>query len=210
MKVPAIAKKSFDLLKNDPEYVRIVHDTISRLKKISQAFKRARQVHKIVDEYVEEVFQDKIVRELSPCKQGCTNCCYTEVSITEDEAELLVRKINGGVIIDHERLKKQAEVGDNQFFARLSYEERKCIFLDNNGSCSVYEDRPSVCRTNAVLGDSNQCDTRMELKSMRLVNTKKADMAIYASFYLAEKSGTLPEMIYEIMQSKQKVEDPSY
>lgn len=195
MRVPAVAKKSFDLLKDNPEYLAIVRDTLSRMKKLANSLKRAKYVHKEVDEFVAEVFSDPLVQKLSPCRQGCSACCHTQVSITADEAELLARKINNGVSIDMNLLEKQASVPADEYFSKLSFAERKCVFLDENGACKVYADRPSVCRTNAVLGTNEQCDTSNGQKDLRLVLTRKADMVVYASFYYSEGSGTLPELL---------------
>jgi Fe-S-cluster containining protein len=207
VRVPAIAKKSFDLLKNNPEYLVIVQDTLSRLKKLSNSLKRSKYIHKEVDEYVAEVFADPLVQKLSPCKEGCTACCHTQVSITKDEAELLARKIIfGGVEIDMNQLDNQARISADEYFSKLTFAERKCVFLDDNGACKVYADRPSVCRTNAVVGTKEQCDTSDGHKEMRLVLTRKADMIVYASFYFAEDSGTLPEMLQKALVAQKSVQ----
>jgi uncharacterized protein len=190
---------SFEQLKTNPVYMAIVQTILSKIKKLPNALKRAKFVHKTIDEYVEEVFADSLVKKLSPCKVGCSACCHTQVSVTHDEAELLVRKINGGISINLDQLDKQALVSSEDYIQKLSYEERACIFLDNEGACKVYADRPSVCRTNAVIGTNEQCDTRSGTKETRLVLTKKADMVVYASFYISEDSGTLPELVKKIM-----------
>lgn len=87
--------------------MNIVRSTLSRLKKLPNPVKRARFIHKTVDDYVAGVFSDPMVKKLSPCGEGCSACCHTQVSITADEAFLLVRKIKSGIEIDLNRLKKQ-------------------------------------------------------------------------------------------------------
>ncbi|MCM2351858.1 MAG: YkgJ family cysteine cluster protein [Bacteriovoracaceae bacterium] len=84
---------------------------------------------------------------------------------------------------------------DSDAFFKIQYEDRKCIFLGDDGACTVYEDRPSVCRTNAVIGDASQCDTSVSVQPVRLIKTPKSDVAIYAFFENAEASGTLPYMV---------------
>jgi Fe-S-cluster containining protein len=205
MLFPQVAKKSFDQLNRIPEFLAIVHSTINALKKLNSQ-KRAKFIHKKVDEYVKEVFEDPMVKKLSPCKAGCSACCHTQVSVTKDEAELLSKRIAAGLKIDFDRLSKQAStMNDVEQFFKLSFNDRKCIFLDDNQSCSVYADRPSVCRTNAVLGSSEQCDTTNGFQTTRLVLTKKADMVVYASFYFSDESGALPYMMGQVL-SKQKLE----
>ena len=185
----------------------IVQSTLSKIKKISNAVKRAKQVHQLVDEYVAEVFQDPLVTKLSPCKMGCSACCHTEVSVTMDEAELLAKKIKNGVTIDLDRLSLQAKHAEKENYFSMKFEDRKCVFLDEKGACRVYEDRPSVCRTNAVLGTNDQCDTSNSLKPLRLVLTRKADMVIYASFYQSQDNDSLPVMLNRVL-SKELIESP--
>lgn len=203
MNVPAIAKKSFDELKARPEFMHIVQTVLNKLQKISSHIKRTKLVHQLIDEYNTEVFAHPMVKDLSPCKMGCSFCCHTQVSVTEDEASILAQRIQEGVEIDQERLERQMFAGnDPQAFFRLNHLDRRCIFLDDHGRCRVYKDRPSVCRTNAVIGDSTQCDTSKTVQPTRLVMTKKADMVIYASFLFATKSGSLPNMVGTLLKDQ--------
>lgn len=196
MNVPAIAKKSFDELQKKPEFLSIVKKILKRIKRITSSLERARFIHKTIDEYNEEVFSHPLVKELSPCKLGCAACCHTQVSVTADEAELLARHINNGLDIDRNRLKSLMLAGnDSNKYYSIPFKERACIFLDNAGGCRVYEDRPAVCRTNAVIGPASQCDTSTSIQPTRLIRTPKADMVIYASFMFSKTSGSLPNMV---------------
>ena len=212
MNVPAIAKSTFELLRHFPEFLKITQTMVLHLNKIKSSLERARFFHNVVDEYNSKVFSHPIVKELMPCKSGCTGCCHTQVSITEDEAELLADNILNGVDIDFLSLEKQARVGNesSDFFA-ISYNERRCVFLDDKGACKVYKDRPAVCRTNAVLGDATQCDTssNAEVSSIRLVKTQESDMAIFGAFALAKSSGTLPVMLSQVFKNKNIVKSPN-
>lgn len=200
MNVPFIARKSFEEMKSQHEFVSIVHHIVDRLKKMTNKYKRAEYIHDLVDKYNQEVFTHPLVMQFSPCKRGCTACCHTQVSVTEDEAELLVKRIKSGVSIDHDRLKLQREAGnDGEVYFKIPYQDRQCVFLDDQGGCKVYEDRPSVCRTNAVLGSAEQCDTSQEIRPTRLVRTPQADMVIYGSFYIAKSSGSLPFMVGKLL-----------
>lgn len=205
MNVPAVAKSTFDLLRNQEEFLKITETLITHLNKIKNSLERARFVHNVVDEYNQKVFSHPILKNFMPCKAGCTGCCHTQVSITQDEAELLAHNIGNGVEIDYKLLEHQASVGnDSLAFFKIPYKERKCVFLDEKGSCKVYKDRPSVCRTNAVIGDPAQCDTSSNSGNgaIRLVKTEQADMAIVGSFAVAKESGTLPLMLSKVLKAK--------
>ncbi len=212
MNVPAIAKSTFELLRNQPEFLKITETMITHLNKIKSSLERARFVHNVVDEYNQKVFSHPILKELMPCKAGCTGCCHTQVSVTEDEAELLAHNISNGVQIDYKILDTQANAGNeaSAFFA-IPYKERRCVFLDANGACKVYKDRPSVCRTNAVVGDAAQCDTSTNAGqgALRLVKTQEADMAIVGAFAVAVESGTLPVMLSKVLKAKNAKENTS-
>ena len=199
MNFPAIAKKSYDLLKSQPAFSSITDFIVHHLKKMSSPLERARFVHNVVDEYNREIFAHPLVKELSPCKAGCSGCCHTQVSITEDEAQLLAARVQEGITINYSLLQKQNEaLNCSENFYKLSYDERKCVFLGTNGKCQVYEDRPSVCRTNAVLGEASQCSTKNGLdstQSLRLIKTSQSDMAIVGSFIASNASGNLAYML---------------
>lgn len=205
MNVPALAKRTFEELRNQNDFMSIVHSILDRLRMISSPIQRAKLVHKEVDRFNLEVFAHPLVKQFSPCKMGCDGCCHTQVSVTDDEAALLVLKINEGVSFSKQRLALQMEAENNsEAYYKISYADRRCIFLDDQGACKVYEHRPSVCRTNAVLGEASQCDTSVSIKPTRLIKTPKSDMVIYASFLFSKSSGTLPFMISKAMKEKKQ------
>ncbi|HXH74745.1 MAG TPA: YkgJ family cysteine cluster protein [Bacteriovoracaceae bacterium] len=200
MNVLGIVKKTFEELRNQPDYIAIVNYVVSRLKRLPTSEERAKFIHQVVDNHNQEVFSHPLVQQLSPCKMGCSACCHTQVSVTRDEARILITKIHEGYPIDLDLLKVQMAAGnDTKEFLKLDYKDRKCIFLKSDGACGVYEDRPSICRTNAVLGQAEQCDTSVEVKPTRLVRTPKADMAIYGSYLSSKSSGTLPHLIGDLL-----------
>lgn len=201
MNVPAITRKTYDELKDQPEFAPIVPAVIDMLNKMpDDPVQRVKEIHSLVDDFNKEAFSHPLVKQFSPCTNGCAACCHTQVSVTDDEAYVLFEHIRNGIKIDQERLAKQASAqNDGDAYFKLSYEERRCIFLDENNSCRVYLDRPSVCRTNAVLGEADQCDTSKEIKPVRLVKTPKSDLVIFGSFYFSKDSGTLPYLISKIL-----------
>ena len=209
MNVPAIAKGTFELLRNQPEFASITTTVIDHLSKIKNSLERARFVHHMVDEYNKEIFSHPLLKQFVPCKSGCTACCHTQVSVTEEEAELLLHNINNGVEIDYNLLSLQADAGnDTAAFFKIPYNERRCVFLDSNGACKVYKDRPSVCRTNAVVGEASQCDTSNgQQQAQRLVKTAKADMAIVGAYCSTVDSGTLPMMLSKVLKAKSAKEN---
>ncbi len=207
MNVPAVAQRTFSTHSRDPIYMEIVRRMVQLLSGLKSGTDRARLVHQEIDAYNKEVFSNPVVKAHSPCTAGCSACCHTQVSTTHDEAQLLARSVSEGIEIDQSRLQRQTGAGNSsEEFYKLSYEDRRCVFLDQAGSCRVYSDRPAVCRTNAVLGSADQCDTRQGPKTTRLILTHKADMVIYAAYLSAPESGTLPVMLTKALADTQSVD----
>lgn len=174
------------------------------LSRVFSPIARAKWAHHQIDYHITQLFKDPVVAKYSACKKGCSACCHSQVSASDDEAQLLAHKIvRGEVSIDIDRLMTQADAGnDASAWYKLSYQQRGCIFLDSNGGCSVYEDRPAVCRTNFAISTAEFCSTEDGIeKPIRLLNTQAADMIIAASFQASKSGGALPVMLWNALQS---------
>lgn len=205
MKLPAIAAKSFNEYQNHPVYRSLFEQALNQLRQIFSPIARAKLVHAKIEEHLSKNLSDPIVAKHISCKKGCTACCHTQVSINKDEAELLANKILSGIIkIDIDRLANQAQAADDSSkWYKLSYLDRKCIFIDEEGGCSVYSDRPSVCRTNYSVSDASFCSTEDGVeKPHRLLNTDKANMVMTAGFVAAKGGGALPHLIWQKIAAK--------
>ncbi len=89
-----------------------------------------------------ERLHDEIDREILPlvrthasrlqCRRGCSGCCVDEITVFEIEAEPIRRR--------HAELLRSGR----------PHPEGACAFLDDQGDCRIYEDRPYVCRTQGL------------------------------------------------------------
>lgn len=92
-------------------------------------------------EFMDNIYQ--YVNKKTPCKQGCNHCCYYNVSISELEIQYIESR--NGI----KRNKIHQDISD--------FHGTACPFL-KNGSCSIYETRPFVCRRHVALASSpNWC-----------------------------------------------------
>ena len=66
------------------------------------------------------------------CGRGCSSCCVDDISVFEIEARLIRER--------HAELLASGE----------PHPEGACAFLDAEGACRVYPDRPYVCRTQGL------------------------------------------------------------
>lgn len=175
------------------------------LSRITDPRERATKSHEYVDSYIDQVFESDVVKSNLACGNGCSACCHTQVSINSDEANLLADLIiEDKVEIDLKKLYIQGNVENDALkWFKLPYALRGCVFLDQSGSCKIYESRPIVCRTNNVLGTKDNCDTRDGIeKPVRLLNTHKSDMVTIAAYRSAGAGGTLPYMLWQALRDR--------
>jgi len=66
------------------------------------------------------------------CRRGCSACCQDELSVTRVEADL-IRAVHGELLAEGE----PGPAGG-------------CAFLDADGACRIYHERPLVCRTQGL------------------------------------------------------------
>lgn len=203
MVMPAIAVRTYKLFKEESSFRKLIKQMTKKISKISDPLKRARFVHQKVEKEISEQMKNPDVAKFVSCKRGCTACCHTQVAVTSDEAILLAKLVRDGTSIDWTRMFIQAEADNStEDFFKLSYDQRSCIFLGDNGDCQVYEDRPSVCRTNYVVSDPEKCKvTANQSSSVQLLNTYSADSWVYAQFSTSPVNGTLPKMVKEALSN---------
>ena len=66
------------------------------------------------------------------CRRGCTSCCVDGLTVFDVEAEPIRRR--------------HAEL----LATGAPHAEGACAFLDADGACRIYEERPYVCRTQGL------------------------------------------------------------
>jgi Fe-S-cluster containining protein len=122
------------------------------------------------------------------CKKGCSFCCYQQVMITDDEADLLLRCV---AEIDWAKVERQAKA---KRWRDLSREDRSCIFLVDD-KCFPYEHRPSTCRKYFSIEDPKKCDTETnpngEVKRLVSIGAE----VVVSSAWTVRDSDTMPKML---------------
>lgn len=102
---------------------------------------RIKTVHAFMDKATKEDLKDQKVS----CRRGCAFCCRQEISIFKEELEIIL-----------EIIKERGLKG-------LNFDNGWCAFLDKETKdCTIYEDRPIVCRSYFVLSDPKFCDTEAQ------------------------------------------------
>lgn len=97
----------------------------------------------------------RVTDALSPyvaCRIGCSDCCHMNTMIYEHEA-IRLAEVTGRKMV------RLAYRPINEVFVHgAKFNGKPCPFLREN-RCSVYEDRPLVCRTHhSLLDNPTSCD----------------------------------------------------
>lgn len=133
---------------------------------------RARALHRRLDEA--NLDFDAVKPELAAavrCRSGCAHCCRIWVAITQDEAELLAERVRRDAACDRTRLQVQQGLREPGDFAALPLDQARCAFLDANGRCGVYADRPAACRSLRVTSDPELCrEAEISTRITALIN----------------------------------------
>ena len=87
------------------------------------------RLHRVVDARV-SVLTRRHIKRLQ-CQRGCSGCCQDELTVFEVEAALITTR--------HAAVLQQEP-----------HPEGACAFLDADGACRIYADRPYVCRTQGL------------------------------------------------------------
>jgi len=144
---------------------------------------RAREVHRRVDAAIREfgAIRPQAVNA-TRCHRGCAHCCRIWVGITQDEALLLAECVRSGSAKPAmDRLEHQRHWQSPEAFAAHPLEETRCVFLGEDGSCAVYEDRPSACRALLVASDPEFCRTAKQASQVLAIINPRAELLVSAA-----------------------------
>jgi hypothetical protein len=97
------------------------------------------------------------------CKAGCSHCCYAAVLLPHAEADVIGRRIG--------RKPAKAKKRKNAQDVPYGY-DHPCVFLGDDEQCTIYENRPTVCRVHYSLDvDALMCEmTPPESKPVPFIN----------------------------------------
>jgi Fe-S-cluster containining protein len=130
-----------------------------RIRDVPAGPARARWVHARVNEALARFKATKPeLMEQVRCGKGCAHCCRLWVGITRDDAALLAERVRAGTAsADAERLEAQRHWDTPMVFVGKPAAQASCVFLGPDGACTVYEDRPTICRALLVASDPELC-----------------------------------------------------
>lgn len=116
---------------------------------------RAMRLQEMVDAEIAEGADIEV-----SCFKGCSACCHMEVEVTSHEADVLKHLVEDGMSIDRSRLQQQSQrnLQDPVWREGMRNEINKCVFLNHQGECRIYENRPVMCRRHSVTSPAEFCE----------------------------------------------------
>jgi Fe-S-cluster containining protein len=163
--------------------LRTLARELESLREMPAGAGRARHVHAALDEAQAHFKAQRpdIIQQVR-CGKGCSHCCRLWVGITRDEAELLAERVRAGTARpDPVRMEVQSRWTSPYDFIGKPREEAACVFLGDDGACTVYEDRPSICRVVLVASDPELCRAGDEETQITSVLNPYADVLASAA-----------------------------
>ena len=146
------------------------------LERLPAGSDRAKVIHALIDSSIKQSEKSPDIK----CRKGCSFCCLNPVrSVTRDEVELL----------------KAVDTG-------IRNQGAGCPFLIDN-ACSVYEHRPSICRTLFVVSDPQFCQTGDDDVSLNILLKPELIASAAANLNMTEQ--TLQEMFAAPSDTETKI-----
>ena len=156
---------------------------------------RARAVHARVDAALDRFATRKpeLMAQVR-CGKGCAHCCRLWVGITRDEAELLAERVKAGTAqADPARLEAQRPWTSPMEFVGKPPEQASCVFLGPDGACTVYDDRPSICRAVLVASDPELCRGLDDAVQITTVINPEVDVVVSAALTVDAEGDPPPQ-----------------
>lgn len=155
-----------DMLEKNPWMnPAVIAKQVDRISRENSSFKSKRQkIIRIVHEVA------RAVAPRAACKEECDQCCHMSTLIYEHEAELMAAASGRKMTRLNYRDRSDVLKAGKQFYGKA------CSFLHKR-KCSIYEDRPLVCRVHHSLNDdASQCNTSVALENKTGVVMYSADI----------------------------------
>lgn len=185
---------------------------------VSKALELLGSIYKKVDEGIEQF------SAYAPCKKGCSTCCslyldctaieaenirrYVIENKTEEEIEKIKNKLTymKGLLTTTPRPYELDERELDDLYLTYASKHIPCMFLNDEGACSIYEVRPLSCRKFIVFSSADKC--KNNASEIIKPNVAPANIGSLTIDYLSMYTGRYKNLIYLQKGEKKPIKRP--
>ncbi len=117
--------------------------------------------------------------ETATCNKGCSFCCHDTIYGSQIEIEV-IKSILKELKIKPDR--KRSKIQNSKTADKLTWAEKACVYLSDEGKCRIYQYRPIVCRTHNNVGPMEDCNKEFDpIKSVqegRIIEVEAMSIAL--------------------------------
>lgn len=143
---------------NEETIHEVMSDFIPVLRSV-KAKDGAEFAYKMARGTIDKALEKTDMMAKTSCSKSCSFCCHDTIFVTHDEGEYIKKVVKEkGIIPDAKRLRRQKNNATN-----IKWIDKACPLLSEENAqgerlCSIYEDRPLICRTHNSTEEPKFCD----------------------------------------------------
>ena len=182
---PKVVQEAQILSRSDADLKKLLKIHLKEFTLMEPGEKKAKYMYQLIEEQL-------IKTDLSntSCQKGCHYCCYHPIELTSSEKENIVLQVESA---NKKRLAYQVDqIFNDDIYENWDYKKQACVFLDEQGGCKIYQDRPLICRLTYVTSNSENCDYRQDTESIAHHPVTKAAIIALAYLMTEQDSHLLP------------------
>lgn len=164
-----------------PKALRDEEDSIPVVVRAMNASSRSKlqRIYRLADAIMEHR------KPFVACKKGCADCCHMNITISTEEAARIGAASGRTVVKLLNSVHRETSA-----FASIP-----CPFLEAGSACSIYADRPLVCRNHASFDeDAKLCNPNL-MNDVRMPVVSYAGIEeAFGSLVLASKNSVLADI----------------
>lgn len=187
--LPHVVRQAQIKARKEPELKKYIFDQMRQLTSFSNPDELIRWLYEEVDRLI------ATHRDLknSTCHKGCHFCCYHPISLSPKEMNYLNRTKP-----DYSEARLKIQYDHFNHGAPINYEQRACIYLDKiKGECSVYKNRPLICRLTHVVTEPVNCHYENDTTPIEHLPLTQAALLIGAFYMVYPEVEIIPTLIKE-------------
>jgi len=149
------------------DYMEQINDLKTQIDNIDTGPEKAKSIHNVADQITE--LEIKKPHNKNSCKAGCSSCCHQNVDLHESEVPFFKKLINEHPEKERiiERLNEHKKLSNDDYFNFKNAHISACPFLESN-KCSIYKDRPLMCRKYYVDDDPAKCSNESGVQKVAM------------------------------------------